>query len=1183
MAGRRDGAAGLGKHLGGDPQRPASGYLRRLLAEMVFWREARAVDWSGRPAPRGRPAGRSLPRLLRYFRPFSPHIVGIFVLIFLVSSLGTLQPLLLRQVVNVALPKGNLALLLHLVLPLLAVGVAMWLLHYVNTFLYTLATNGVIRTLRRDLYAHLLRVPPAFFEREGTETVMARVVNDVGIVGGNFAIFTGLSGVFRTMVSSLSAVVTLATTVAAMVLLNWHFALLLFAVLPPFLVLSRLFARLYYAITRRQYEVLGDVNDRLGRIVRPQQARQTRLNGSRATEQAAYRASNQRLSDAGILLRGSDRAYNALYNLLPTVTTVLLWWFGGRAIMAHVLSLGTLLAFIAYVTKVDGPVTNLAGVYTAMNSLLALADRVFSYMDEPEVAASGGDAAPGANLTLRHGGVDVVLSGRRVHALVGDGPRLARGIYEALTGAGGPDADESGAEAPDVLWDGRRPETFSLADRRRRVIWVGGDAPVLPGTVRENLALARPGAPDAVLGAAGEAAGLADLTDDPQWLDVRFGDGADEVAPGAVERFVLALARAVLANPDIVVADQTSVSDPRVPDLAAVRSHLAGCTVLWRTSQAADAAAADQLVVLPAGRAGVAGPPAALAAGRPQIGRWLQAASRSRPSTAPKRVAVAAFSQVAAPGAGRQGRPAAARKGFSLREWIGGLGLDAPDPDAGRTRQAFLRLLRFFVPYLPLIVLNLCASYGGAWIGAHVPLFTRAMVDVAIPKDHPAMLARLALLMLGVAAAVHVVNAINITSLEVFNNRTIRDVRNHVYDRVAAAPVTDRPGGAGRVMSIAMNDVNSIYTGIVNLQVAPWLFINMLPSISFMFGLDARLGSVVFLTIPPFLVLLHYLTENAYRIHRRMYVRVGAMNQRLESTCTGDGIALLQLHGATGGALSAFEEANRDLANLDLAIAMNDGLFGLGFNLKVQMVNALLYYFGGLAIIHGSLSLGTLLAVEAYSSRLEGFGSLYIIYMGTRTVVSNLDRVFGLLDRLAPPPAPAGPPPSPERPVLEVEAADVGPVGLGRPDSALTFSVRAGERVALVGDAATARRLLDAVAGLQPTRVGDIRILGRPVQAWCEAEGGSALPLGLLEEPATGGRWTVPPPGETALILARTPETAAAVDRVVVLERGGVAAAGSPAVLAATHARFRGWVAAVQAEAAERRVLHDMLAGLAAG
>ena len=1181
MTGRRDGAAGLGTHLGGDPQRPSAGYLRRLLAEMVFWREARAVDWSGRPAPRARPKGRSLPRLLRYFRPFAPHIVGIFILIFLVSALGTVQPLLLRQVVNVALPKGNFALLLHLVLQILGIGVVMWLLHYVNTFLYTLATNGVIRTLRRDLYAHLLRLPPAFFEREGTETVMARVVNDVGIVGGNFAIFTGLSGVFRTMVSSLSAVVTLATTVTAMVLLDWRFALLLFAVLPPFLILSRLFARMYYAITRRQYEVLGDVNDRLGRVVRPQQARRTRLEGNRAAEQAAYRASNQRLSDAGILLRGSDRAYNALYNLLPTVTTVLLWWFGGRAIMAHVLSLGTLLAFIAYVSKVDGPVTNLAGVYTAMNSLLALADRIFSYMDEPELSTTGEDAPRGADLTLRHGGVDVVLSGRRVHALVGDGPRLARGIYEALTEAD-PRADGSSAQVPYVLWDGRRPDAFSAADRRRRVIWVGGDAPVLPGSVRENLALARPGAPDAMLRAAGEAAGLADLSDDPQWLDVRFGDGVDEVAPGATERFAVALARAILANPDIVVADRTSVSGPQVPGLAAVRHHLAGCTVLWRTTQAADGADADRLVVLPDGRAGVAGPPAVLAAERPQIGQWLHTIPRPHRSSDSKRVGVASLAQASEPMAVRQDAPSPPRKGFRLRDWIARLGLDDPDPDAGRTRKAFRLLLRFFVPYLPLILLNLCASYGGAWIGAHVPLFTRAMVDVAIPKDHPAMLAHLALLMLGVAAAVHVVNAINITSLEVFNNRTIRDVRNHVYDRVAAAPVTDRPGGSGRVMSIAMNDVNSIYTGIVNLQVAPWLFINMLPSISFMFGLDARLGSIVFLTIPPFLVLLHYLTENAYRIHRRMYVRVGAMNQRLETTCTADGIALLQLHGAAEGALAAFDEANRDMANLDLAIAMNDGLFSLGFNLKVQMVNALLYYFGGLAIIHGSLSLGTLLAVDAYSSRLEGFGSLYIIYMGTRTVVSNMDRVFGLLERLAPPPAPTGRHPSPERPVLEVEGLDVGPVGIGRPDSALSFSVRAGERVALVGDTATARRLLDVVAGLQPARVGHVRILGRPVQAWSESEQGSALPMDLLEEPGGGGKWAVPPPGKTALILALTPDTAAAVDRVVVLDRGGVAAAGSPAV-AAGHARFRGWVDALQAEAAERRVLRDMLAGLAAG
>lgn len=920
---------------GGTPKRPLSwlNAIKRLLSEIPFWQEFPHVDFAGRPNPQEKPPRGSLLRLLAYFKPLWWLAALVLLLTFVSASIGVIQPLLARQVVDVAIPKHNFLLLERLVLEILAVTLGVWSLHYVTGILYSFATNRVIRDLRADVYKKLMNMPQDFFAKEGTDAILSRMMNDIGVVGSDFPSFTGLTGVFSTILGAVHNFATIASTVVAILILSPRFGITLFLVMPPFLVFSHYASKIYYGITRGQFEQFAGLNRRIGHVVRPQYAAYTRRTNISETERKNFYASNHRVSNLGIMFNGFNRTYNMIYTFLPTASVLLVYWFGGKAIIGGALSLGTLLAFVSYANRIDKPVQSVAGIYASLRGMSALSDRVFYLMDQEEITA-GDQSWPTGELTILETKVGL---GEAVVLPEVDENQFST-LAHALVGV-------RNLEANTVFVGDIDAVQIMPSHRRHQVSIVSSDAFILFGNLRDNLLVAKSQTTDVTLLALGQ-----DLFGDlfthlfPEGLDTIFGN-QDLVLPLAEERQAISLMRAVLWQPRIIMAAHLSDAV-----WSRVKTMLPDVSLVTLTPL-----------------------------NEPMGAHTITALGRKEKPTPIIKT--------------REPRQ-------SFGQWFSSLGLFHKPKTP--PRHTFWRFVLFGKPYFLLIGVQIVAAYAAASLDARLPLIGRTMINKAFHMKTAVLLGQLITAYIGITIFAKLVSLIDIASIEVFINRTIRDIRNAVYDAVQRMPAKLLGSlSPGKMMAVLMNDVNSIYIGIVDLEVAPFLTLNMIPRIIAMMALNWHLGLVVFLTMPPIVAIVLMVAEGHYRLHRRLFDQVAEMTSHLERACSASGMAFIQSFGLQEKYMAEFQTNNRVMSNIGLGTTFVLGVWSLAYNVKVDIVNAILWYFGGLAIMHGYMSLGTLIAMIAFSNTLESFGSLYIILLGTRDVMGNVDRVFSFLEEIS--------------------------------------------------------------------------------------------------------------------------------------------------------------------------------------
>ena len=210
---------------------------------------------SGRPDPADlRQLSDSPVSLRRIARLFAPHrgTLGVVVaLIVLSSTVSLAQPFLVRHIIDVALPRQDVRLLVLSVAAMLGVAVASAVIGVVQTWLSTAVGQQVMHRLRSDLFAHLQRQSLAFFTRTRGGEVQSRLVNDIG----------SMQGVVTQTATSIAANLTVVVgTAVAMVALSWRLALLSLVVLPPAVLLTRQVARMRHRVTAERQRRLADLH-----------------------------------------------------------------------------------------------------------------------------------------------------------------------------------------------------------------------------------------------------------------------------------------------------------------------------------------------------------------------------------------------------------------------------------------------------------------------------------------------------------------------------------------------------------------------------------------------------------------------------------------------------------------------------------------------------------------------------------------------------------------------------------------------------------------------------------------------------------------------------------------------------------------------------------------------------------
>jgi ATP-binding cassette, subfamily B, bacterial len=545
----------------------------------------------------------NLRRIVGLFRPYRRRLGTVLVLILISSAIGAVSPFLVREIIDVALPERDTALLNLYVGGLIAIAILTGVLGVLQTWLSNVVGQRVMHDLRAAVYRHLQRLSLAFFTRTRTGEVQSRIANDIGGIQ---------TVVTSTATSIVSNVTTVVAAVVAMFLLDWRLALFSLALVPLFVLLTRRVGRERRRITTTRQRTMADMSALVEESLSVSGILLGKTMGRGGELASRFERESSQLADLEVRQRMAGRWVMASIQTSFSVMPALVYWFAGQPFVGAI-SLGTVVAFTTLQTRLFFPVGSLLSVQIDVHTSLALFDRIFEYLDLPVEIGERPDAKP---LSRCRGDVlfervwfryspDGEWTLRDVSFEVPAGTRTA---IVGETGSGKTTLGYLAARLYDVdrgrvLLDGIDVRQVTFASLAETIGVVSQETYLFHASIRENLRFANPEASDEEIEAAARAARIHDLIATLEdGYDTVVGERGYRFSGGEKQR--IAIARTILRNPPVLVLDEaTSSLDTRTE--RAVQEALdrlsegrTTITIAHRLSTIRDA---DQIVVLDRG------------------------------------------------------------------------------------------------------------------------------------------------------------------------------------------------------------------------------------------------------------------------------------------------------------------------------------------------------------------------------------------------------------------------------------------------------------------------------------------------------------------------------------------------------------------------------------------------------
>ncbi len=593
-------------------------------------------------------------RVAVYGRPYVGRIAAMLAIILVVTLLNLVPPLLTRDLIDRTLPQRDFARLNLLALGIIGIPLINGLLGVAQRYLGAAIGEGVIFDLRVALFSHIQRMSLRFFTTTKTGELMSRLNNDV--IGAQRAV----SG---TIVDLITNVITLVSTLAIMLQLEWRLTLLAVAVLPLFLIPARLLGGRLRGVVREQLTLNSEMNALMNETLNVSGALLVKLFGRGPSEVRRFGDRAGRVRQAGIKQAFLMRWFFLTVGLVSAVGTALVFWVGGNLVLRGSFTIGTIVAFTAYLGMLYGPLSSLTNARIDFATSMVSFERVFEVLDLPlEIqerpdplrleAVAGqvrfeqvsfryqpGEHEPGAVATLTEverfgrgrgeppplsqegGKKDLPGLGRPGRSEVNEEPRWALrdvtfavqpGQLAALVGPSGAGKTTITYLLPRlydptegrITIDGHDIRNLTLDTLSAQIGMVTQETYLFNDTIRANLLYARPDATDVEIEAACRAANIHDfIADLPDGYETIVGNRGYRLSGGEKQR--VAIARVILKDPRILVLDEaTSSLDSQSEALIqeALERIMAQRTSLVIAHRLSTILAADTILVLDGGQ-----------------------------------------------------------------------------------------------------------------------------------------------------------------------------------------------------------------------------------------------------------------------------------------------------------------------------------------------------------------------------------------------------------------------------------------------------------------------------------------------------------------------------------------------------------------------------------------------------
>jgi ATP-binding cassette subfamily B protein len=540
-------------------------------------------------------------RLWVYLRPYKKRLVLVLAISLAVTSLNLVQPLISKLLIDSALLKRDMRALVWISGLLFLVTVLGFVLNIVSSYRYVTVSAAMLFDMRLALFRHLQKLSPRFYAQFRLGDLMSRLNNDIGEVQRISA---------DTLLSVLSNVLFFVGSIAMMLWLNWQLFFVSVILIPACIYT-------FFRSQKRLTALTGLLRERsadLGSLMVDTILGMRVVISLRASEHEAnrFRGRNDAFVRTMLDVQIASFMAGALPGTILTAATSGVFLYGGWLIFHGAMTIGTLVAFMAFHARLMSPVQNLMGLTSGLASARVSLGRIFELFDTPPDVADNFGAAPLPPLRNSIRIENVSLRYDRAAVLDNISVEIPAGSFYAILGPSGV-GKSTFADLlvryldPDqgrILMDGRDIRYASLDDLRRQVILVDQSPYLFNVSIAENIAYAFPQATPRAIEEAGRAAGLDELIARlPEGYQTKTGERG--LALSAGERQRIALARAFLRRPSVLILDEpTSALDGDTEKLIAsnLRMALPGCTLIVITHRPALAEIADAVISIQGGK-----------------------------------------------------------------------------------------------------------------------------------------------------------------------------------------------------------------------------------------------------------------------------------------------------------------------------------------------------------------------------------------------------------------------------------------------------------------------------------------------------------------------------------------------------------------------------------------------------
>ena len=574
-----------------------------------------------------------LRRVFAYARPYRLALAGVFATILVISGLTVLPAILIRELLDRAIPDKDFGYLTVLGLAMVAVPFGNAIVGGFQRWLSARVGEGIIFDLRRQSYAHLQAMSLRFFTNTRTGELISRLNNDV--VGAQSAI----TGTFVTIVSNLVSVVVI---LVVMLSTEWRLTLLAVAALPLFVYPARRVAKVLRRVTEQAMEHNANMSSILQETFNVSGALLVKLFNRSHMEQEKFAIEAAAVRDLGVRRALVGRWFFAALGLVTAVGTAGVFWVGGAMVINGVIDIGELVMFSTLTAQLYGPLSALSNARVEFATSLVSFERVFEVLDLPLDIAEKDDAVhlervdgriTFRNVSFRYDTGEGLEAVKRFRAFGGGTPDASETVdgpigrswavrdvsFDALPGQMIALVGPSGAGKTTMSYlvprlydvtegaiciDGHDVRDLTLGSIADGIGVVTQESYLFHDTIGANLRYAKPDATEQELVEACRAANILDFVDSlPNRFETLVGERGYRLSGGEKQR--MAIARVILKNPRILILDEAtshldSQSEALIQD--ALERVMEGRTSIVIAHRLSTILAADRILVLQEGQ-----------------------------------------------------------------------------------------------------------------------------------------------------------------------------------------------------------------------------------------------------------------------------------------------------------------------------------------------------------------------------------------------------------------------------------------------------------------------------------------------------------------------------------------------------------------------------------------------------